>query len=146
MGAYFGEKMEFEPILDRDHLLSAWESPEPDHRIVKSHDWAHMLDDIVRVFPGQWLVLIRRDDDICYEWWQEAGGFNITYPNYEAYENNEKMRREISLQNRAIGQFAMSHGLAWSDFTTAWVEQHFGTSPDIQNKYQGIGITLLRIP
>ena len=144
MGAYFGAGMEFEPILDRLHLLQAWQDSEPGHRVVKSHDWAYMLDDIVVKFPDQWIMLVWRENQISYDWWQQAGGFSITYPNYSAYVDNDGMHAEIARQNQGIEAFARLHDLKWSEFSSAWVEQNFGFKPEMKKTFEGIYAALWR--
>jgi len=41
----------------------------------------------------------------CLDWWRRAGGFEITYPNYQYYENFDKMWQHIQKQNTDIMQF-----------------------------------------
>lgn len=124
-GAYFGRLMEFEAKLDADYIQSAWDQPGGTC-LVKSHDWAYSLDKIKAKFPKDWIVLVHRPDASSFDWWKSAGGFDITYPSYAAYQNDLIMQREIHWQNQAILKFAEQHSLVWSKFTSEWISEYFG--------------------
>jgi hypothetical protein len=86
-----------------------------------------MLESISIIYPKDWIVLVYRDNKSSFDWWKEAGGWDITYPNYDWYRDNQNMMREIQKQNDAILNFAIEHELTWhqhkafSDvFTTVW--------------------------
>jgi len=130
VGAYFGTSMEFPAVLSETNLdkpfsLRHFETDKS--RVLKSHEWAYMLETISIAFPKDWIVLVYRDNKSSFEWWKEAGGWNITYPNYDWYRDDKNMMREIQKQNDAILNFAIEHELTWhqhqafSDvFTTVW--------------------------
>ena len=100
-GAYFGERMEYNAWLDNDYIDQAWAEPGG-CKIVKSHDWAYILENIKPRFPDAWIMLVYRPDFTSYSWWHEAGAFNIKYPNYSWYENSTKMMAEIAIQNLSL--------------------------------------------
>jgi hypothetical protein len=54
------------------------------------------------MFPESTIVACLRDCDDCMEWWKKAGGWDITYPSYEWYKDDIKMKHEIYWQNKAI--------------------------------------------
>ena len=98
-GAYFDPGMEY------GNAQSEWDKPfsGTGHRIIKSHTFAHQLDELKTLrFP---IVLVYRNDVECLDWWRQAGGFEITYPNYQYYENYDMMWQHIQNQNRDIMQF-----------------------------------------
>jgi hypothetical protein len=123
-GAYFGRLMEFEAKLDAGYLQTAWEK-QGGTCLVKSHDWAYSLDKIKTEFPDDWIILVHRPDDTSFTWWKQAGGFDIKYPSYLAYHNDQIMQREINWQNQAILKFAEQNSLVWSKFTSEWISEHF---------------------
>jgi hypothetical protein len=130
-GAYFGRMMEFEAKLDSEYIDAAWESGAGT-KLVKSHDWAYSLHRIRLKFPSDWIILVHRPDAESFDWWQSAGGFNISYPSYAAYQNDQIMQREISWQNQAILKFAEENYLTWNNFTSEWIQEHFGqTIPNV---------------
>ena len=99
-GAYFDPGMEFDN--DRDN----WDRPfsGKGKRIIKSHTFAHQLDELKDL--GYPIVMVRRNNLECYDWWMQAGGFDITYPNYKTYyKDPDNMWSQIVSQNRAITQF-----------------------------------------
>ena len=36
---------------------------------------------------------------LLLDWWLKAGGFNITYPNYDYYVDEKTMAKHIAIQN-----------------------------------------------
>ena len=38
-------------------------------------------------------------------WWKQAGGWDITYPDYSYYENDDQMMMNIGAQNKASTRF-----------------------------------------
>lgn len=97
-GAYWDPGMEFN--------VDEWDKPfnGKGKRIIKSHTFANNLDFLK--FDGSPIILVYRNDYECMNWWLEAGGFDITYPNYKPYYKNEdKMWNEIQRQNSNILKF-----------------------------------------
>jgi len=99
-GSYFDPGMEFENGRDN------WDRPfsGTGRRIIKSHTFAHQLDELKTL--GYPIVLVCRSHLECYDWWMQAGGFGITYPNYrDYYKDPENMWTEIKRQNIDINIF-----------------------------------------
>jgi hypothetical protein len=142
-GAYFGREMEFEAMLDPDYIDQAW-MEHSGTQLVKSHDWAYKLNSVRRLFPDDWIMLVYRPDMSSYAWWHEAGGFQIKYPSYTAYQNSSTMLAEIVEQNRLILDFAYQHQAVWNYFTTTWVEQTFGHSIEVNMPRSDILVTVIR--
>jgi len=57
--------------------------------------------------------LVYRNNKASMDWWHEAGGFGITYPNYEFYRDSLGMWEQIEKQNKLILDFAQKHMLQW---------------------------------
>jgi len=131
-GTYFGKGMEFDSDPHDYNTDLGYRLPEAGCKLIKSHDWAYQLDiiDNCRVKRyDDWMVLVYRPDLVSQAWWHEAGGFNITYPNYKAYKNSRVMFSEIQLQNQNILEFAYDKKLQWSSFTAEWCNETFGHVP-----------------
>ena len=143
-GAYFGRMMEFEATLNSDYIDSVWASKSVGTKLVKSHDWAYSLDKIKSTFPDDWIMLVYRDNAASFTWWKEAGGFNIKYPSYTAYQNDVVMAREIAWQNSAIRNFAEQQGLLWNKFDSTWIKQHFDTDVKVERTWPDIFVTILK--
>ena len=135
--------MEFEAKLDTDYIQSAWTQPGGTC-LVKSHDWAYSLDRIKTQYPTAWIVLVHRPDAVSFDWWKSAGGFNISYPSYAAYQNDQIMQREISWQNQAILKFAAQQSLVWSKFTSEWISEHFDQQITNVNVADDIRVSILK--
>ena len=116
-GSYFDPGMEFGNWFDnidkRNKKQNESEFNKPfsgilrrdKYRIIKSHTLAHNLQYIKTEWPNSKIVLAYRTNKKCFDWWMQAGGFEISYPNYEWYENEKKMKAEIALQNKNIKAF-----------------------------------------
>lgn len=127
-GAYFGPGMEFEASTDL--IESAYADPSAGTMIAKSHEWlSHSPPGFIEWYCQKydaWFMMVYRPNDLCLEWWIEAGGFQIEYPNYDHYINNAKMQYSIRDQNETMLMFASQHDLAWHSFTREWVQREFG--------------------
>lgn len=140
-GAYFGRGMEFYP--DPMEIDQAWNGGTG-IKLAKSHDWAYMLDVIKPGFINDWVMLVYRPNEISNEWWHQAGGFDITYPNYEVYRDNDRMRNEIAEQNSNILQFAYRNNATWNYFTTEWVKNTFDLDIEVNNVYSDILVCVIK--
>lgn len=102
-GAYFDPGMEFGNQRDQ------WDLPfsGKGKRIIKSHCFAYNLKELKKY--KQPIVMVYRNDIECYDWWKHCGEFNITYPNYEWYENLESMFGHIQEQNLGIMEFCKNN-------------------------------------
>lgn len=134
-GSYFGPGMEFEAMLDPHYLDQAWSEPGG-CRIVKSHEWSLMLDDVARVFPQDWIMLIYRPNEVSHWWWCEHGGFDITYARYHAYQDHNQMAWAIARQNEAMLKWANARDLSWHAFSEQWVEREFGQKITMRPRQQ----------
>ena len=97
IGAYWDPGMEFN--------VDEWDEPftGKGKRIVKSHTFAHQLDKLKD--KGHPIVMVYRNDYECLEWWKLCGEFKITYPNYQYFQNLDKMWKHIQAENKDTMQF-----------------------------------------
>ena len=116
VGAYFGTGMEFPAILDTKNLDLPYKGTGI--KLHKSHEWSLILDDIADLYDRSGIILIYRPNEASLDWWLQAGGFNITYPNYDYYKNEKTMAKHIATQNDAILKFAHKHNLVWQHHQT----------------------------
>lgn len=124
--AYFGTGMEFEAKLDEENLLKPF-TTKAGCKLLMSHEWAYKLDEIIDKYPLDWIQLIYRNDKASFDWWKQAGGFDIKYPNYDWYRDDILMKARIEEQNALILSFAQRHNLSWKQhhkhediFLTTW--------------------------
>jgi len=110
--AYFGTGMEFDTSLDKANLDSPF-AQDAGCKLLMSHEWPYHFDEIIERYPQAWIQLIYRPDQASFDWWKQAGGFNITYPNYDWYENDAGMKQRIQEQNQLILDFGQKHMLQW---------------------------------
>ena len=93
VGAYYGTGMEFPPVVDKRNLKKPYYGMGIP--LLKSHEWCYRFNEIVAKFPYDWIVLVYRNDQACFDWWKDAGGWKISYPNYDWYENDKIMMKRI---------------------------------------------------
>ena len=113
-GNYYGPKMQYGNWLGStfgtrqmwiDEIDKSFNGPKDQTKVILSHNFAYYLNDIVEIFPESKIVAVVRDNDECFNWWQQAGGWNITYPNYEWYIDDIQMIEEIKEQNNLLKLF-----------------------------------------
>lgn len=125
-GAYFDPGMEFGEwfpniqTYDRQHVMSEFDRPFKNlkhvdkSRIIKSHTLSLNIDYLAEEWKFSKTILVYRPNDECFSWWQEAGGFNIGYPSYAWYKDDDNMKLEINKQNTAILKYMEINKLDWN--------------------------------
>jgi hypothetical protein len=145
-GAYFGWKMEFDPVISwvgNEHIDQAW--PEPGGcQLVKSHQWPDKFNEIERHYPDDWIMLVYRPDMASFAWWHEAGGFQIKYPSYKWYQDEADMLHEISRNNKLMLQYACEKRTTWSYFTSNWIKDNFNADIEVPVIHSDILVTLIK--
>ena len=145
-GAYFGWRMEFEPIVlwnGKEHIDQAWTEPGGT-RLVKSHNWPDKFEEIEKKFPDDWIMLVYRPDQAAFAWWHEAGGFQIEYPNYSWYVDSNTMLYEIARSNKLMLDYACQKRAAWNYFTAEWIEENFGADVEVPAVHNDILVTIIK--
>jgi hypothetical protein len=119
-GNYFGPGMEYGSEFDRldeigqSDLVAELSKPyaQPGGiKLLKSHMFARHLDYLVETFPAARFILVYRSDAECLDWWIEAGGFEISFPDYSWYRELANMKEQVAVDNRALLDFARAHHL-----------------------------------
>lgn len=98
-GSYFDPGMEYD--FNPSYFDAPFDGKSEGVRLIKSHTLATRLEDFSS-FP---IIMVYRNDFECAEWWKEAGGFSIQYPQYWWYNNYDNMFRQIQKQNSGIMRF-----------------------------------------
>jgi len=157
-GAYFGPGMEegndFHKLeysyVDRHRFERMCDSPFSDKdsakpKMIKCHQFAYGLDWLQENIPLSNILLIKRDSDISFDWWKRAGGWDITYPNYQWYVDDAHMRQFITTEIKLANEFVQKTGNEWAKFDLEWLTENFGTNSirDIINK-DDVEVCLIR--
>jgi len=114
--SYFGTGMEFSTDLNQENLDAPFSDPNPHNgtKLLMSHEWPYHFESIMEHYPAAWITLVYRPGPASMKWWLQAGGFDITYPNYDWYQNESTMGVQIYKQNKLILDFAQHHSLQWT--------------------------------
>jgi hypothetical protein len=78
-------------------------------RVIKSHTFAYHLPYLMDF--GCPIHLVYRTNQECFDWWHQCGGWNIKYPNYNWYRDDDNMIEQIQMQNLLITEFVQEHEL-----------------------------------
>ena len=145
-GAYFGWKMEFDPVISwvgHEHIDQAW-TDSSGCRLVKSHQWPDKFNEIEHYYPNDWIMLVYRPDMASFAWWHEAGGFQIKYPCYKWYQDEADMLHEISRNNKLMLEYACKKGSRWDYFTSAWIKENFNAEVTVDKVHPDILVTIIK--
>ena len=136
-GAYWGPNHEFGHNFDcldeltKEEVIEEFTRPftnwEPGIKIIKSHWFSYHIPLLREWFPQAKLIAFYMPDNFCFDWWHKVGGWNITYPHYEWYENDERMRSQIEIENACIQQYFPS----LENLTLEQIHQQLGVSTDL---------------
>jgi hypothetical protein len=110
--------------------------------LIKSHSIAQSLDWWIEQFPNSKFIFVFRDYDKCMNWWFNGGGFDIVYPSYEWYENDERMRHKSKLQQWNTQEFIHNNNIitygVTSGFFKNMLQIDFSTDPEIDKHYRAL--------
>ena len=112
-GMEFGHELENFDSLSKQDLEKIFDAPfqgSDKIRIIKSHVLSKHVDRLAYLFDDP-IVLVHRHDQHCFDWWKEAGGWDITYPNYQWFKDDDTMKQQIASQNQSIRNFVSKHRL-----------------------------------
>ena len=119
-GAYWGpyhkqgHKFDNLDKMSKDEIMSEIYKPFDNNtgvKIIKSHWFAYHLDFISKTFPRSCIMGVYLPDDVCFDWWKLVGGWDITYPIYTWYKNDERMQKKIKQENSHLIRFFSEKGI-----------------------------------
>ena len=137
-GAYWGPGMELGPDFHRLESMydedvdrfkrdcdKAWDGAGAGTKMIKCHQFAYNLNWLYRNIPNSNILLVRRGNKECFDWWKEAGGWDITYPNYKWYMDDHHMQHYIEAENKLANHF-VTHRTVWEPFNERWLTLTLG--------------------
>lgn len=112
-GSYFGPDQEYGHGFDNikenytfDQFLEECKKPYRDFntgiKIVKSHWFSYNIDTLREWFPNCKLLAVHQSDEKCFKHWHTVGGWDIPYPHYYWYKDDETMKNQIAIENSNI--------------------------------------------
>ena len=111
-GAYWGPNHKQGHNFDNLHLmdfgdcLAEFKKPFTDFdtgvKVIKSHWFSYHIPQLREWFPDAKFLGFWQDDQVCLDWWHTVGGWDITYPHYDWYKNDIRMREQIVIENSHI--------------------------------------------
>jgi len=137
-GAYFGPSME---LGHKFHMLEstygkdvdaflhecdkAWDGHGNGTKMIKCHQFSYNLGWLRRNVPNANILLVKRGNQECFDWWKQAGGWDITYPEYKWYIDDNHMQHYIEAENKLAAEF-VSRRADWETFNERWLSLTFG--------------------
>ena len=119
----YANRLRFQAMCD-----SAFHNPQSlQTKMIKCHQFAYGLDWLKKNVPNSNILLVKRPTEASFDWWKEAGGWNITYPNYEWYTDDAHMRHYIDTEIKLADMFVEKTKNSWSHITEEWLTENFGT-------------------
>ena len=157
-GSYFGPGMEFGEdfhrleysYIDKNRFQSmcdsAFSEPYLDQsKMIKCHQFAYGLDWLKENIPNSDILLVKRDSDKSFDWWKQAGGWDITYPNYSWYIDDVHMQHYIDNEIKLANLFVAKTDNEWTQFTENWITENFGQHTiSLSEKYNDTEVCLIR--
>jgi len=126
--SFYGNDIKsFREMCDR-----AFEERNSKTKMIKCHQFAYNLDWLHENIINSNILLVKRGNQECFDWWKQAGGWDISYPNYQWYVDDLHMQHYIEAENKLAEEFVNQATILpiefylWSDFTEEWLEQKFG--------------------
>lgn len=114
-GAYWGpyhnqgSKFDRLDLLSKKDIIEEFKKPfsnwKDGKKIIKSHWFSYHLPRLKDLFPNAIIMAVYMPDDFCFDWWHKVGGWNITYPHYNWYKNDQTMIKQIQIENEKIKNF-----------------------------------------
>ena len=107
-GAYWGPYHTYGQNFDvmditKEEAIAEFKKPYADWdsgiKIVKSHWFSYHIPKLREWFPEATLMCFYMEDQECFDWWHEVGGWDIEYPHYDWYKDNEGMMQGIKNEN-----------------------------------------------
>lgn len=143
-GSYFGPNNEFghhfDDIPGNYTLESFYEEcrrPFTDNttlktKSIRSHWFSYNLDWIWDNCKGQSLCLIHKSSQESVSWWLRRGGWDIKHPDYTWYENTERLKKQVTIENAALLKFAAEKNLTWDTYNEEWWVSKFGKAEETE--------------
>ena len=74
--------------------------------IIKSHWFSYNIEILREWFPETKFIAVKFGSNLdTFAWWHFVGGWNITYPYYTWYKDNETLFEKIQLENKLIDKY-----------------------------------------
>ena len=137
-GAYWGPGMELGHDFHRlesiygDNVAAfeqechtAFDENEFRTKLIRCHQFAYNLSWLYNNVNNSNILLVRRGNQDCFDWWTQAGGWDISYPRYDWYIDDDHMQHYIEVENKLSNDFVCNIA-KWEKFDEEWLEINFG--------------------
>jgi len=129
-GAYWGpdnpvgHKFDLLQHLTKEEIVKEFKAPFAnwDHgiKIIKSHWFSYHIPLLKELFPKATIWAFHDTPEECVKWWKHVGGWNIDYPMYTWYENDEKMLQQVKIECAEIKKhFKLKRYSGWKETAIA---------------------------
>lgn len=147
IGAYWGpyhdQGHNFDRLdqMSKDTVVQEFKKPfrnwEYGYKIIKSHWFSYHLPILRDMFPKAIIIGIHVSDTECFKWWHKVGGWNISYPHYDWYQDDNKLLKQISIENKNIKKY-FNNLKQYNTLTEVLDDLNFDHSLIDENSYRNI--------
>jgi hypothetical protein len=131
MGENFSNLEDIDPEEVEKEITKQWKDSTTGRLLVKSHHFTHSLEHIAKTWKNNSIVMITRPTDFCIRGWYYAGGWDIKYPNYRVfYQDDNTLKKYIKEHNYKILEFCENHKVEIKKFTEKYLYETFNWSID----------------
>ena len=113
----FGKQFYDMSVLTKREVIEEFTAPFEDWdgiKIIKSHWFVYNMDQLAEIFPKAKILGIYLPDDVAFKWWHVLGGWDIYYPHYDWYGNDDRLKAEIKIGNGLLLKFFTERGIPFS--------------------------------
>jgi 5'(3')-deoxyribonucleotidase len=158
-GAYFGpgnvvgEKFDDLTRLTKEQFIEeikpSFDNWEQGIKIVKSHWFSYddNLNWLMENFPDAKIILVYNGNDVAFKWWHYVGGWDISFPTYTWYANDQRMYNKILEENHHLLKFAEKHLVPirmYKNFTELLQELELSSDLDFINQLSQDDVDLIK--
>jgi hypothetical protein len=114
IGEYFNDLSNHNKEEFLEEIKKAFKNFDNGYKIIKCHWFSYNLDWLKANFPKAKIIMVYNGDEEAFKWWHLVGGWNIKFPYYDWYENDQKLFKHIKIENRLIFEFMKKNKLSFS--------------------------------
>jgi hypothetical protein len=122
-----------------------WGYPQPadQFRVIKSHFATLSIHDIKRRWPDDMVIMVKRERDLCLDWWAVGGGLKCPHPRYGWFYDEEHVEYWIDIIREAHETLVKQFGSRWERFDADFVARYGMPVVPNPNRYNDVEVAVI---